>query len=137
MGKSVSNVSLVNGNAFGSALFGCKARFVKEKQNADLSTIFKVHSGFHEGHHACIFTTIDENAMLNDDIEVSVIPNVGLGSMMTEKTLVPFSSAFKLVSSSNIQLTNVDPQTEIVITGKLTKSISRNFFTKLCTFFLF
>ena len=128
MGKSVSNVSLANGNAFGSALFGCKARFVKEKQNADLSTIFNVQSGFHGGHHACIFTAIDDNVMLNDDIEVSVIPNVGLGSMMTEKTLVPFSSAFKLVSSTNIQLTNVDPQSEIVITGKLTKSISRIFF---------
>ena len=75
--------------------------------------------------------------MLNDDIEVSVIPNVGLGSMMTEKTLVPFSSAFKLVSSSNIQLTNVDPQSEIVITGKFTKSISRNLFLKfICTFLL-
>ena len=65
-------------------------------------------------------TTLNENVVLSDDIEITVIPNAGLGlSVTTSRTVVPFSSAFKLVSSSPMLLTNVEPQAEIILTGML------------------
>ena len=118
IGKSISDTSPIQGQKFPKELFVCDAKFVQEGHN--LNDVFHVQSAFYKGHYACLLTTINENVVLSDDIEISVIPNAGLGlSVTTSRTVVPFSSAFKLVSSSPMLLTNVEPQMEIILTGLL------------------
>ena len=115
IGKSISDTSSIQGQKFPKELFVCDAKFVQEGHN--LNDVFHVQSAFYKGHYACLLTTLNENVVLSDDIEISVIPNAVLGLSVPSRTVVPFSSVFKLVTTSPMLLTNVEPQTEIILTG--------------------
>ena len=112
MGRSITNISLANNKVLPQNLFNCEAKFLKAEQQ-----VFYVESAFYQGRYACLFTTLDENLVLSDAIEVTVTPKAGLMPVLAEKIILPFSSVFKIVSAAPLHLTNVDPQSEIIITG--------------------
>ena len=112
MGRSITNISLANNKVFPQNLFNCEAKFLKAEHQ-----VFHVESAFYQGRYACLFTTLDENLVLSDAIEVTVTPKAGLMPVLAEKIILPFSSVFKIVSAAPLHLTNVDPQSEIIITG--------------------
>lgn len=100
------------------ALVDCKAKFIDGKQ--DLKTVFDVNVGFVDGSYACLFNTLAESVQFQDEIELTITPSSsgsGFESLTSDTIRLPYSSKIQLKSDSIVQLTNVDPQTELIIEG--------------------
>ena len=104
-----------NSLASAKSLFSCRAKFINHEN--DVNNVFKIEPGFHNGNYACLFTALEDSSQFQDEVEISVIPGNGLETLQSEKTKVAFSSLVKVLSKTSITLTNVEPQSEILLNG--------------------
>ncbi len=98
-------------------LFTCQARFAQTK---NVKNLFKIETGFQDGHYACLFTALDDSLAIPDEVDISVVPSASsLMQVQGDTIRLAFMPVFKVLSSSStIQLTNVEPQMELIVSGQ-------------------